>query len=119
MEKMKKGEANRQYAKTYMNHKSSRSHTIFRLKVKSITTFEAVEKVADSVMVIDSYKNFVDLAGSEKLDVHESPKGTPVKGSAMQVEGRAKNNRIKETKYINKSLFFLTQVISQLGKGKK
>jgi hypothetical protein len=52
MEKMKKGEINRQYAKTYMNHKSSRSHTIFRLKVRSITTYEAVEKITESVVVL-------------------------------------------------------------------
>lgn len=51
MEKMKKGEINRQYAKTHMNHKSSRSHTIFRLKVRSIATYEAIEKITESVVV--------------------------------------------------------------------
>lgn len=79
-----------------------------------------VQKTTESIMVeFDITKNFVDLAGSEKLDVHESPITTPSKPSMMQGEGKAKNNRIKETKYINKSLFFLTQVISQLGKGNK
>ena len=34
---IKKGEVNRHYAKTTMNHVSSRSHTIFRLHVQSIT----------------------------------------------------------------------------------
>ena len=94
-----------------MNHKSSRSHSIFRLRVRSHTTSDSGEMITDSLL------NFVDLAGSEKLDVHESPRGTPSKTIALQ-QGKAKNNRIKETKYINKSLFFLTQVISQLGRGK-
>lgn len=103
-----------------MNHKSSRSHTIFRLKVKSMSNSDGVEKTTESVMVVLFFtQNFVDLAGSEKLDVHESPIGTPSKTNMMQGEGKAKKNRIKETKYINKSLFFLTQVISQLGKGNK
>lgn len=111
MDKLKKGEANRQFAKTYMNHKSSRSHSIFRLRVRSSSHCTSGEVITEAVL------NFVDLAGSEKLDVHESPRGTPAKTVVLQ-EGKAKNNRIKETKYINKSLFFLTQVISQLGKGK-
>lgn len=51
VEKLRRGEVNRQYAKTHMNHKSSRSHTIFRLKVKSISAQEAVEKISESVVV--------------------------------------------------------------------
>jgi hypothetical protein len=120
IDKLRKGEINRQYAKTYMNHKSSRSHTIFRLKVKSMSIQHGIEKTTESVMVnFFITQNFVDLAGSEKLDVHESPIGTPSKTNLIQREGKANKNRIKETKYINKSLFFLTQVISQLGKGNK
>lgn len=38
---IKKGEANRRYAVTAMNHHSSRSHTIFRLNVTSVTTIAA------------------------------------------------------------------------------
>ena len=33
LDKLRKGEANRHYARTTMNHSSSRSHTIFRLMV--------------------------------------------------------------------------------------
>lgn len=32
--KMSEGESNRRYASTVMNHKSSRSHTIFKLVIK-------------------------------------------------------------------------------------
>lgn len=36
IEKLRSGERNRHYAVTTMNHHSSRSHTVFRLKVQSI-----------------------------------------------------------------------------------
>jgi len=36
IEKLRIGECNRHYAITAMNHHSSRSHTIFRIKVQSI-----------------------------------------------------------------------------------
>lgn len=36
IEKLRSGECNRHYAMTAMNHHSSRSHTVFRLKVQSI-----------------------------------------------------------------------------------
>lgn len=36
MEKLRVGEHNRHYAITAMNHHSSRSHTIFRVRVQSI-----------------------------------------------------------------------------------
>ena len=37
LEKLRKGECNRHYTQTYMNHQSSRSHTIFRLLVQTVT----------------------------------------------------------------------------------
>ena len=36
-EKLKRGEMNRHYAETFMNHSSSRSHCIFRLSIKALT----------------------------------------------------------------------------------
>lgn len=51
----------------------------------------------------DSYLDFVDLAGSERL-------------FSMEEETKSKG-LVKETKSINKSLFFLTEVIDKLGKG--
>lgn len=85
------GEANRHFAATTLNHNSSRSHTLFRIFFEYI---DPEEKVYESVC------NFVDLAGSEKLSRfdHESE--------------QSKNDRIKESKSINKSLFFLTQIIN-------
>jgi hypothetical protein len=52
--------------------------------------------------------SFVDLAGSEKLSSHEPLNDSEY--SASRHESRVKE-RITEGKNINKSLFFLTQVI--------
>lgn len=109
LECLRRGEASRLYARTQLNHHSSRSHAIFRLKVR------ALERRADGQLVCESVLNFVDLAGCEKLDVHDTP-GKPAPRSAGR---RSESCRLQETKYINKSLFFLTQVIAQLGRGRQ
>lgn len=98
LHKLRKGEANRHYARTAMNHHSSRSHTIFRLTVQSMTNnfireyrheksrsstninnselrshFEATfdrKLRKEGTIVTESLLNFVDLAGSEKVSNH-------------------------------------------------
>ncbi|CAD8191225.1 unnamed protein product [Paramecium octaurelia] len=117
---LKRGEINRHYAQTAMNHNSSRSHAIFRLYVQSITNnfirqyrreqsqhkfptleqLEAENNQLKGAMVTESVLNFVDLAGSEKVSNHFE-----------DAEIQDTNRRVKEGQYINKSLFFLTQVI--------
>ncbi|CAK58893.1 unnamed protein product (macronuclear) [Paramecium tetraurelia] len=119
-EVLKRGEINRHYAQTAMNHNSSRSHAIFRLQVQSITNnfirqyrreqsqhkfptleqLEAENNQLKGAMVTESVLNFVDLAGSEKVSNHFE-----------DAEIQDTNRRVKEGQYINKSLFFLTQVI--------
>lgn len=107
--KLKRGEANRQYAYTVMNHKSSRSHTIFRILIKSIKYQLNDTKVSESQL------DFVDLAGCEKMGVHDNE--SPYVKQQLITGSFNKKDRMKETQHINKSLFFLTQVISQLAKG--
>jgi len=96
LDKLRKGEANRHYARTTMNHTSSRSHTIFRLTVQSVTNnfireyrremskcstninnlelknqkFNDQEET-EGTIVTESLLNFVDLAGSEKVSNHQ------------------------------------------------
>lgn len=97
LEMLKQGEINRHYAETAMNHVSSRSHTIFRIAVTTFTNScirqmrkEAINKkfnlddnlniisqdknnnlVNDQeTLVTESYINFVDLAGSEKISTN-------------------------------------------------
>ena len=64
---IRKGEANRHYASTIMNHVSSRSHTIFRLYVRCIPNL-----IETTSVITESILNFVDLAGSEKINIHDS-----------------------------------------------
>ena len=60
----------------------------------------------------ESIMNFVDLAGSEKVSVHDKAKNFSPSGNDKLKE------RVNESKHINKSLFFLTQVISLRSQGK-
>jgi hypothetical protein len=81
-------------------------------------------------VVTESHINFIDLAGSEKVSSHFDrplPKEDEVLDNCLDsldekglpektMVGTAQ--RVKEGKAINKSLFFLTQVISLKAKGK-
>ncbi|EAS02150.2 kinesin motor catalytic domain protein (macronuclear) [Tetrahymena thermophila SB210] len=136
------GEENRHYAETILNHSSSRSHTIFKLYVHSYANDQIAKyrqknssstininnqqllEFADNhpnTVITESCLNFVDLAGSEKISNHHSLADDFTKDinvnnyqneeqttSAMKMV----KERIKESQSINKSLFFLTQVIS-------
>jgi len=68
---IKIGEVNRHYAETFLNHCSSRSHTMFRLHVTSYSKKEG----QNSFMQKSSYLNFVDLAGSEKISNYFGGRG--------------------------------------------
>ena len=85
---------NRSVAATKANERSSRSHSVFILKLmgKNATTGEKSEGTL----------NLVDLAGSERLS-----------------HSKATGDRLKETQNINKSLSCLGDVIGALGQGKE
>jgi kinesin family protein C1 len=91
---LKQASNNRSVAATKSNERSSRSHSIFILKLigRNSTTNETSEGTL----------NLVDLAGSERL-----------KSSG------AEGDRMKETQNINKSLSCLGDVIGALGQGKE
>jgi centromeric protein E len=82
-----------------MNRKSSRSHVVFRIFINKYE--EETRKMLMSVL------NFVDLAGSEKLNAHESDSELN-KNNNNNNKLKKSDKRIKESKNINKSLFFLT-----------
>lgn len=90
---LKHAEANRSVAATKANERSSRSHSVFILKLigKNHLTGERSEGTL----------NLVDLAGSERLS-HSGATG----------------DRLKETQNINRSLSSLGDVIAALGQGK-
>ncbi|KAJ6871998.1 hypothetical protein NC651_031175 [Populus alba x Populus x berolinensis] len=97
------GEVNRHFGETNMNARSSRSHTIFRMVIESKrkdANSSGDYSSSDAVRV--SVLNLVDLAGSERI----------AKTGAGGV-------RLKEGKYINKSLMILGNVINKLSEGAK
>ncbi|KAJ5826426.1 kinesin-like protein klpA [Penicillium riverlandense] len=90
---LKQAAANRSVAATKANERSSRSHSVFILKLigENHITGERSEGTL----------NLVDLAGSERLS-HSGATG----------------DRLKETQNINRSLSSLGDVIAALGQGK-
>uniref|UniRef100_A0A7S1NB39 Kinesin-like protein n=1 Tax=Eutreptiella gymnastica TaxID=73025 RepID=A0A7S1NB39_9EUGL len=84
---------NRSTAATKMNERSSRSHSVFTLKITGINQ--------DTNQKSNGVLNLIDLAGSERLN-------------SSGVSG----DRLKETQNINKSLSSLGDVIAALGSKK-
>lgn len=84
---------NRSVAATKANERSSRSHSVFILKLSGHNSITGERS--------EGTLNLVDLAGSERL-------------SQSKVEGA----RLKETQNINRSLSCLGDVIGALGQGK-
>ncbi|ODN74458.1 hypothetical protein L202_06845 [Cryptococcus amylolentus CBS 6039] len=86
----------RAVAATLMNERSSRSHSVFTLKVKGVNPL--TDEKCEAML------NLVDLAGSERLEK----------------SGAGENkDRLKETININKSLSALADVIGALGQGQQ
>ena len=95
----------RTVASTLMNERSSRSHSVFTLRIcgKNDVTGEACE----------GSLNLVDLAGSERLKEVGHGQG----GSGNAGKGSEGKERLKETQSINRSLSALGDVIAALGSG--
>ena len=122
---LKLGEMNRSYAETKMNHTSSRSHTLFRVTVQSVIRFEptvdesggagSLERLASitSAVNVQAVLNFIDLAGSERTDMSEGKRKSSPGGGGFGERRQVQ----KEGQHINKSLFFLTQVIAMRASG--
>ncbi|XP_044722205.1 kinesin motor domain-containing protein [Hirsutella rhossiliensis] len=89
---LQEAQRNRSVAATKANERSSRSHSVFILKLvgENAATGERCEGTL----------NLVDLAGSERLK-----------------QSQAEGERMKETQSINKSLSCLGDVIEALGRG--
>ena len=93
-EVLRRAAANRSVAATKANERSSRSHSVFILRLAGANALTG-EKSEGTL-------NLVDLAGSERLS-HSGATG----------------ERLKETQSINKSLSCLGDVIGALGQGKE
>lgn len=91
-EVLRQANRNRSVAATMANHHSSRSHSVFILRLNGRN--KTTGKVHTGVL------NLIDLAGSERLN-----------------QSQAVGERLKETQAINKSLSSLGDVIVALGSG--
>ncbi|ORZ23164.1 P-loop containing nucleoside triphosphate hydrolase protein [Absidia repens] len=90
---------NRSTASTKLNSRSSRSHAILTLNVKTVTPLEYKDGQQQEEVVMGRI-NLIDLAGSE--DNRKSGNGKA---------------RMTESAAINKSLFVLAQVVQALNSG--
>ncbi|KAL8941667.1 MAG: hypothetical protein Q9211_001729 [Gyalolechia sp. 1 TL-2023] len=90
---LRRAASNRSVAATKANERSSRSHSVFILKLTGENS--ATGEKSEGTL------NLVDLAGSERLS-----------------QSQATGERLKETQSINKSLSCLGDVIGALGQGK-
>lgn len=97
MIKLQDGLANRHVGTTRMNAESSRSHSVFTIKIKSrqVDSSEVTHKKT-------SYLHLIDLAGSER-----------------QQSTGAEGDRLKEACNINKTLSQLAMVINHLTEAAK
>uniref|UniRef100_A0A6J0VCU3 Kinesin-like protein n=1 Tax=Pogona vitticeps TaxID=103695 RepID=A0A6J0VCU3_9SAUR len=86
---LQRAKANRSVAKTSINERSSRSHSLFQLRIEG--------QNARQELSTSSVLSLVDLAGSERLD-----------------KSLSKGERLKETQAINTSLSNLGLVITAL-----
>ncbi|XP_075042555.1 kinesin-like protein KIFC1 isoform X2 [Mixophyes fleayi] len=88
-ELLRTAKANRSVAKTALNDRSSRSHSVFQLKIEGQNCLRDVRT--------SSVLSLIDLAGSERLD-----------------RSLSTGDRLKETQSINTSLSTLGMVITSL-----
>ncbi|AAW44238.2 kinesin, putative [Cryptococcus deneoformans JEC21] len=93
---LERAQSRRAVAATLMNERSSRSHSVFTLKVKGVNPL--TDEKCEAML------NLVDLAGSERIEK----------------SGAGENkDRLKEAININKSLSALADVIGALGQGQQ
>lgn len=119
LEKLAKGEANRHYAATNLNHHSSRSHTIFRVSIRSLQVIPKRDHDIDlegeesfENITTESILNFVDLAGSERTSCVQALEDKTK--TSFGVSRFEQDRLTSESKNINTSLFYLCQVINKL-----
>lgn len=100
------GDINRQIGSTRNNDRSSRAHTIFTIIIEKLTrtTQNSPDFEGSGDRVTQSVINLVDLAGSESISERDD-------------SDAANTLLIKESNYINKSIYTLNQAMTLLSDG--
>ncbi|KAG6859866.1 hypothetical protein C0995_002698 [Termitomyces sp. Mi166 len=96
----------RSVAATLVNERSSRSHSVFTLRIKGTCT---------GGETCEGCLNLVDLAGSERLNVSFGPGYVGAGGNGGGGGPGVEKERVRETQNINKSLSALGDVVAALG----
>ncbi|TFK24063.1 kinesin-domain-containing protein [Coprinopsis marcescibilis] len=97
-----RAQSRRSVAATLMNERSSRSHSVFTLRISGVNVGTGGLTLGGTGETCEGCLNLVDLAGSERLNVSFGP-------------GVTEKERVRETQAINKSLSALGDVIAALG----
>lgn len=116
-------QSRRSVAATLMNERSSRSHSVFTLRIRGenvgyspppvpTSTGVGLVAIAGTGEKCEGCLNLVDLAGSERINVSF---GNGFFGAAAANGAGPGKERVKETQNINKSLSALGDVIAALG----
>ena len=115
---MEKGNSARQTASTNMNARSSRSHTVFKIAIKSTKSEERQKKDAEMLAQIDDEdEEFHAIGHSNTADgsaQYSSLTLIDLAGSERQKNTKASGKTLKEGTAINKSLSALGDVIGKL-----
>lgn len=109
LEKLKKGEVNRHYARTSMNHSSSRSHTIFRLTVQTVTNtyireYRRETREKGSNINNDELKNRMSSAEKERDDPEGPGEGTTVTESLLNFVDLAGSEKVSNHHNLSEDL---------------
>jgi len=98
-----RAQSRRSVAATLMNERSSRSHSVFTLRITGVNVGCGTETTEGTGEKCEGCLNLVDLAGSERLNV------------SFNGNAPIEKDRVRETQNINKSLSALGDVIAALG----
>ncbi|KAJ7173273.1 kinesin-domain-containing protein [Mycena filopes] len=105
----------RRVAATVMNERSSRSHSVFTVRIRGVRDGGAGGLGKGEEQERIGTLNLVDLAGSERLGVLTAA-GLGASTNGGGVSGHS-GERLKETQSINRSLSALGDVVAALGSG--
>ncbi|KAF8210692.1 P-loop containing nucleoside triphosphate hydrolase protein [Mycena galopus ATCC 62051] len=114
MSLLAQAQGRRRVAATLMNERSSRSHSVFTMRIRGERTLAGGAGGGEGNVRVGTL-NLVDLAGSERLATLGH--GSSALGASTMGGPGTGAERLKETQSINRSLSALGDVVAALGSG--